>query len=161
MTDDQQRARELKPCPFCGGEAKHSVWSIQNYHKIECEYCDVEMDYFHHEDDAFEAWNRRAALRAAPEVPAARVAELDGLESLSLIEHVRRLAKTQGAHVRYWADAYGVQAKEPHFQGHGVVAGLLTEYADLLERLAARPPAGGEGCWLTLPWFSTPAAADA
>lgn len=59
-----------------------------------------------------------AALRAAPE----------GFGSLSPVDHVR-----------YWAEAYGPQATEPHFQGHGVAAGLLAEYADLLERLAARP----------------------
>ena len=59
-----------------------------------------------------------AALRAAPE----------GLGALPSVEHVR-----------YWAEAYGTQAKEPHFQGHGVVAALLAEYAALLGRLAARP----------------------
>jgi len=59
-----------------------------------------------------------AALRAAPA----------GFGSLSPVDHVR-----------YWAEAYGPQATEPHFQGHGVAAGLLAEYADLLERLAARP----------------------
>ena len=62
--------------------------------------------------------NEAAALRAAPE----------GFGSLSPVDHVR-----------YWAEAYGPHATEPHFQGHGMVAALLTEYADLLERLAGRP----------------------
>jgi len=123
--DDQQRARE--PQSSCLQEM------LQHMRKRGWIGADIESLILTHA--AMDA----TALRAAPEVPAARVAELDGLESLSLIEHVRRLAETQGAHVRYWAEAYGVQAKEPHFQGHGVVAGLLAEYADLLERLAGRP----------------------
>lgn len=60
----------------------------------------------------------RAALRAAPE----------GFGSVSPVDHVR-----------YWAEAYGSRASGPHFQGHGKVHALLTEYADLLERLAGRP----------------------
>lgn len=40
------------------------------------------------------------------------------------------------AHVRYWEAAYKDPASGPHFRGHGVVAGLLGEYADLLEKMA-------------------------
>ncbi len=67
MADPMQQARELLPCPFCGEAAKHTVWGDAGYNKVECTYCDVCMDYFYHQDDAFEAWNRRAALRAAPD----------------------------------------------------------------------------------------------
>ncbi|WP_313256392.1 Lar family restriction alleviation protein [Stenotrophomonas acidaminiphila] len=67
MADLMQQARELLPCPFCGEAAKHTVWGDAGFNKVECTYCDVGMDYFYHQDDAFEAWNRRAALRAAPE----------------------------------------------------------------------------------------------
>ncbi len=66
-TQSDKRARELLPCPFCGEAAKHTVWGDAGFNKVECTYCDVGMDYFYHQDDAFEAWNRRAALRAAPE----------------------------------------------------------------------------------------------
>jgi Lar family restriction alleviation protein len=65
MADPMQQA--LLPCPFCGEAAKHTVWGDAGFNKVECTYCDVGMDYFYHQDDAFEAWNRRAALRAAPE----------------------------------------------------------------------------------------------
>lgn len=67
MADLMQQVRELLPCPFCGEAAKHTVWGDAGFNKVECTYCDVGMDYFYHQDDAFEAWNRRAALRAAPE----------------------------------------------------------------------------------------------
>lgn len=51
---------ELKPCPFCGGEVGHVVWSMHDYHRAECEDCDISMDYFHNAKDLEEAWNRRA-----------------------------------------------------------------------------------------------------
>lgn len=51
---------ELKPCPFCGQPAKHEVWSLQNYHRVWCGNCDVEMDYFCSLEDAAMRWNTRA-----------------------------------------------------------------------------------------------------
>lgn len=80
--DDQQRARDLKPCPFCGGEATHIVWGDPDYHWAGCEACDLGMDYFRNENDALEAWNRRAARRAAPEV--IRIPAGDGLDPITL-----------------------------------------------------------------------------
>lgn len=50
---------ELKPCPFCGGEAK-----VQSFYKNHCVYCAKcnasTMKYFQTETKAIEAWNRRA-----------------------------------------------------------------------------------------------------
>lgn len=63
----------------------------------------------------------RAGGARTPEAP-------EGFGSVSPVDHVR-----------YWAEAYGSRASGPHFQGHGKVHALLTEYADLLERLAGRP----------------------
>jgi Lar family restriction alleviation protein len=50
----------LKPCPFCGGEAK--MWfnlETDNY-EIECQkcFCDVQQ-HFGCKDEAIEAWNKR------------------------------------------------------------------------------------------------------
>ena len=54
-------SEELKPCPFCGGEAK--VWhcsdlDIRNYLVI-CEDCGACTKYTDSEDLCIEAWNRR------------------------------------------------------------------------------------------------------
>lgn len=50
---------ELKPCPFCGGEAKVRVWGDGLGVTVECQLC-----YTHkHRDteaEAIEVWNRRA-----------------------------------------------------------------------------------------------------
>ena len=50
---------ELKPCPFCGGEA-----GIMRYHHIKaafcfCTVCKVRMPNMLTREEAIEAWNRR------------------------------------------------------------------------------------------------------
>ena len=53
--------RELKPCPFCGGEAEIEMddcW-YWNYH-VFCQECKIGTDYYDTADEAIEAWNRRA-----------------------------------------------------------------------------------------------------
>lgn len=50
---------DLKPCPFCGGEAHLSNWSDGAY--VWCE-CGVKTEVYLHSgcvDKAIEAWNRR------------------------------------------------------------------------------------------------------
>lgn len=60
---------ELKPCPFCGGEAelvphkffseKFKVWKVESY-GIECYNCHAKcFPFFEREEDAIKAWNRR------------------------------------------------------------------------------------------------------
>ena len=47
---------ELKPCPFCGGEAHFvngSTW-------LACAGCGAETSFFDTQEEAAEAWNRRA-----------------------------------------------------------------------------------------------------
>jgi Lar family restriction alleviation protein len=62
---------ELKPCPFCGGEAKHISFIDLRCHKpactITCTNCNATIDNFVSDDHTFsykdkatEAWNRRA-----------------------------------------------------------------------------------------------------
>ena len=64
---------ELKPCPFCGGDAKHQTYTSQQtlfspskrciYYK--CKDCEAqtkafrESVYYSAEEKAVEAWNRR------------------------------------------------------------------------------------------------------
>lgn len=52
---------DLKPCPFCGGEARihFSVWGDSYYAK--CCKCLAETKVHQTEAEAIEAWNRRAS----------------------------------------------------------------------------------------------------
>ena len=53
---------DLKPCPFCGGEAKWRKYEFLNVASfyVECVDCDASSNRFDHLDEAVEAWNRRA-----------------------------------------------------------------------------------------------------
>ncbi len=77
MADLMQQVRELLPCPFCGntvqddegcfqsaGFRPHStaVWSVRCGNPS----CNADVSGTS-ADDAVDAWNRRPALRAAPE----------------------------------------------------------------------------------------------
>lgn len=50
---------ELKPCPFCGGEANYQGFELNNY----CVYCrrcgSSTRKYYATKEEASEAWNRR------------------------------------------------------------------------------------------------------
>lgn len=54
---------ELKPCPFCGGEARllpHIFYGLKNTYGVECSKCGVmTMQFYDTERDAEKAWNRR------------------------------------------------------------------------------------------------------
>lgn len=69
---------ELKPCPFCGGEAPIVVKEVQYpdtpharmWYAVECNACDVVGDWDLGESGAVEKWNTRpgeSALRAENE----------------------------------------------------------------------------------------------
>lgn len=53
---------ELKPCPFCGGEA--TTYKAEGWHYVSCVNDDciasVSMQSFSSEEEAIDAWNRRA-----------------------------------------------------------------------------------------------------
>lgn len=53
---------EIKPCPFCGGEAKLQRFGRFYYISCENENCEclVESGYMNTEESAVESWNRRA-----------------------------------------------------------------------------------------------------
>lgn len=48
---------ELKPCPFCGGEAKIFTPTISTY--IMCKECKASTNLYSQSEEAIEAWNRR------------------------------------------------------------------------------------------------------
>ena len=80
--NDQQRARELKPCPFCGGQPQPGFASTGVPELEDCGYCYIECCDVHiHRDDeeaCAEAWNRRAA----PDAVALRTA-METLEQIA------------------------------------------------------------------------------
>lgn len=56
---------ELKPCPFCGGEAV--IWTMDEfddgdfYYRAECRNCQAGFGVNHEtKEEAIESWNRRA-----------------------------------------------------------------------------------------------------
>ena len=76
-TDINERARELKPCPFCGGEATISLKGNAHSKRsvvVKCSGCryerkDSALRYGHDWllSVAVTAWNRRALSHAALE----------------------------------------------------------------------------------------------
>ena len=54
-------SKELRPCPFCGGEASVACGSIMGPARwVECEDCGAEGSTQFSNESAAEAWNRRA-----------------------------------------------------------------------------------------------------
>ena len=52
---------ELKPCPFCGGEALCNPfrWLGFTSYYVKCEECKASTNNFDHAKEAIRAWNRR------------------------------------------------------------------------------------------------------
>lgn len=73
---------ELKPCPFCGGEAEMQLGkagqaaAFSDRFKVECVSCEATIGWWHDsEADAIAAWNTRAEAGVVREL----VAELKAL----------------------------------------------------------------------------------
>ena len=56
---------ELKPCPFCGGEAE--LWHSSNWdYRVRCTECKAQTRQYHENDaGAVNAWNSRAEIQWA------------------------------------------------------------------------------------------------
>lgn len=50
---------ELKPCPFCGGEANTVLRNADDWH-VECHDCASKSGTYGFKEYAIEAWNTRA-----------------------------------------------------------------------------------------------------
>lgn len=51
---------ELKPCPFCGGEARaYKSEIVLPGYTVLCKKCNATVNYFLTNEEAIEAWNRR------------------------------------------------------------------------------------------------------
>lgn len=51
-------SRELKPCPFCGGDAHIDTLGDDEY-KAECFSCGIGTEYYQDKQKVIDAWNRR------------------------------------------------------------------------------------------------------
>ncbi len=53
---------KLKPCPFCGGEARYFPFWNENPadYWVRCKICGCETACYDTQEDAAVAWNRRA-----------------------------------------------------------------------------------------------------
>lgn len=57
----------LKPCPFCGAEAKDSSYRSCDCcgkafnGRVVCSSCEAEVSHFDSAEEAYAAWNRRAS----------------------------------------------------------------------------------------------------
>lgn len=56
--------KELKPCPFCGGEActmeEFDGFDTTQY-SVQCQSCKIETMLFNERAEAIAAWNRRVS----------------------------------------------------------------------------------------------------
>lgn len=50
--------KELKPCPFCGGEATVEPFNDENWF-ASCNECDATIEDFPNRSEAAKAWNAR------------------------------------------------------------------------------------------------------
>lgn len=55
-----KNSKELKPCPFCGGEAALFEQNCDRPWHVLC-YCGGRVGWFETKQEAIEAWNRRVA----------------------------------------------------------------------------------------------------
>lgn len=58
---------ELKPCPFCGGEAEFFEDEFFCRYSVVCTECGAGTDTYGVERDAMDAWNRRIEPTFAPD----------------------------------------------------------------------------------------------
>lgn len=58
---------ELKPCPFCGGEAEFEYYWWQETVVIKCPKCGASSEPQFYENEAIEAWNKRAQPEFTPD----------------------------------------------------------------------------------------------
>ena len=60
---------ELKPCPFCGSEARIDYYSSGGY-MVRCTQifvCGAKQEWFDSDEEAIAAWNRRISIVPIPQ----------------------------------------------------------------------------------------------
>ncbi len=78
VSAEQRVTDELLPCPFCGGEADYLLDEENEFQfSAICKSCHAGTDSFYETASAGRAWNRRAALTAAPASAGVEVKKLE------------------------------------------------------------------------------------
>jgi Lar family restriction alleviation protein len=70
MTTEIKHTTTLKPCPFCGGEAKYFVSNYPDtlqIHNVRCDFCYEGFDGHATKEGVFKAWNTRSVEDALVE----------------------------------------------------------------------------------------------
>lgn len=62
-----EKAKELKNCPFCGGDAELHKYEYGTDVIVNCKGCDIQQGIYWHKDDAIKAWNTRTPIVEAQE----------------------------------------------------------------------------------------------
>lgn len=78
---------ELKPCPFCGGEAEPINASPFDGWHCRCKRCDIEGNEWLDEATAIRAWNRRAT--PAPGAPGQEAAAVQAVGAKAPVWYMR------------------------------------------------------------------------
>lgn len=112
-------SEELKPCPFCGGEAV--LWSPHQYDfrigcKDDCIPCKMEV-YNEREDDCIKAWNTRT--HPAPNDGDVQEA-LEALEALQDSAFLRPELQLSGNKVRHHTETIRAALSRPKEQSAAV-----------------------------------------
>ena len=75
---------KLKPCPFCGGEARKLCDLIDEIYFVMCLECRTESQTYDSLEEAIEAWNRREPIDKVVEQLEEKATEAD--EGFSIYE---------------------------------------------------------------------------
>lgn len=62
-----RKKREIKPCPFCGGEAEVIESDHSGTFFCWCDSCETRGNYYDTGAEAIEAWNKRTVLTCTKE----------------------------------------------------------------------------------------------
>ena len=106
-------SNELKPCPFCGGEADLEHYTVGSWddpedrYDVNCLSCLASIESKSTEAEAIEAWNRRADVAknaTTPEVRTAKVIDKSvGRHSISDFDWIGKCEKC-GNEIQYSFD---------------------------------------------------------
>ena len=123
--------KRLKPCPMCGNESP-DIWNSFPFDDYECwcvkcPECGLELNDYHQEDDAIEAWNCRVESKAANGTNKEKVSNMINLtdlviESLAPCPFCGKLPLTR---IKVKNNSYGGTQVDLKVQCRGINCGVF------------------------------------